>query len=538
MRRFNDKLYLKITLAIVTGTALVALLSSLFFYFMERDRQHEFSLQDIKQLSATIESTATVAVYVQDAQLALEIIEGVVKNGVVAQAQLNSEPGFSVFTGSEAIDVKEQVFRLALNHPFNKQELIGELLILPDIGFINQHAERVAYRQAKIMLFLTITIALLVSLIVHKGLTSPLKILTQRFEEIKLGQDSKLAMLANHETDEIGSLVKGINSLISSLHSSIEAERSMRKKTERLEKRFRMIFEKASAGICLINEKNELLTANPACQRMLSQVMEADACIGKALTLWFQDDQGLASFLEDMRADTALTTIALDLKLSREVKPVDVWLHCLFSKVIENDDNKSLIIEVLMYDVTERTQRERDTRFEADHDVLTHLKNRRAGQRLLNQQLDKARVWRKIVVVMVIDLDDFKPVNDQFGHDAGDLVLVEVGRRIIATFRHGDICVRWGGDEFVVGCYFDNDYYDEKVFMAIEKLATQLVEALHRPIELLDGNIACIGASVGVGVFPHHGQELMEVINEADKAMYQAKKQGKNGFAVQPIKLL
>ncbi|WP_065187718.1 GGDEF domain-containing protein [Shewanella woodyi] len=532
MRRFSRKLYFKVAAAIAVGAAIIAALSSFAFYFGEVARIQERARADIHQLVKTVEKTATIAVYVQDEELAKEILTGLTMNDLVAAVELVSVAGFSLDSGSGSLLNLDHVEQIKLFHPFNEAEQIGELRLLADEVYINYNAKGSAVNQAQMLALLTVTTALLVSLIVHQTLTSPLNEITDKFEEVEPGKDIEIKVPRFHHGDEIGSLAKGINRLISSLNSSIESERDMREKTEVLEKKFRLIFEQASAGICLIDGNNLLVTANPAFQSILLKNHSIADAIGLKLTDWFHNQEQLEAFLLKIRHDNNLDTVALDLKLKTQADSRDCWVHCLFSKVMDCDEESGLIIEVLMYDVTERTEREVSTRFEADHDALTHLKNRRAGERLLRSLFNRASENSEMAVILNIDLDKFKAVNDIHGHEAGDSVLVEVGKRLMSVFRNDDICIRWGGDEFVVGCYFDTSRLEDRGEAAIASLGEKLVMTMSQNFSLSDDVTIEMGASVGISVYPQHGRDLERLLTVADLAMYQSKQAGRNQYSI------
>ncbi|NRB25381.1 sensor domain-containing diguanylate cyclase [Shewanella sp.] len=538
MRHFRHQLYFKVALAIALSVALVAVLSSYFFYFEEVERNERVSREHVSQLSRTIEKTASIAVYVQDLVLAREIIDGLAINDVVSEAELISEPGFSVYSGAQSLIDRQGVATLILYHPFSENVVIGQLKILPNEVFIHHNAKDSAVNQAWMLALLTVVTAVLVSFIVHKTLTSPLNMITNRFEEVKPGEDIKLTMPRFHQKDEIGRLVKGINALVSSLNNSIGSERNLREKTEILEKKFRLIFEQASAGICLIDNDNILVTANPAFERIIYKSHSIEDAIGLRLTDWFYNQQQLESFLNDIRLGHHSDTVAVDLKMETLSGTPDCWVHCLFSKVLDEAQQTCVMLEVLMYDVTERTQREINTRFEADHDALTHLKNRRAGSRALLALFDRAEANGKVAVIMNIDLDNFKTINDVDGHEAGDMVLIEVGRRMMVVFRNDDLCIRWGGDEFVVGCYFDNTHFEERSLPVIQRLASALRDALNQDVLLSDGEQIKVSASIGIAMYPQHGDQLESVLSAADKAMYVSKQQGQNQYNIFDPKLM
>jgi diguanylate cyclase (GGDEF)-like protein len=159
----------------------------------------------------------------------------------------------------------------------------------------------------------------------------------------------------------------------------------------------------------------------------------------------------------------------------------------------------------------------------ANLDTLTGLPNRKLLMELLKQTLSEAEIKKIKVVVMFIDLDGFKTVNDTFGHEIGDLLLQNVGLRLTNSVRQSDIVARIGGDEFVI---LFRGAQDEN---RIAKIASNIINIVGDVFNL-KGNTAYIGASIGISIFPNDATEPNELIKQADNAMYEAKKAGKNDF--------
>ncbi|GGP20283.1 GGDEF domain-containing protein [Silvimonas iriomotensis] len=158
-------------------------------------------------------------------------------------------------------------------------------------------------------------------------------------------------------------------------------------------------------------------------------------------------------------------------------------------------------------------------------DPLTGLNNQRYMTTLFDQALLLATRPHHIVAIFFIDLDNFKPVNDQAGHAVGDEVLKAMAQRLKDCTRSTDICARVGGDEFVViGTQFTQEFQ-------VEEMAKKLLEHVLLPLEM-GGYTFQLGASIGVSLYPEHGNNLTELVQCADKAMYHIKHNGKSGFAV------
>jgi diguanylate cyclase (GGDEF)-like protein len=171
-----------------------------------------------------------------------------------------------------------------------------------------------------------------------------------------------------------------------------------------------------------------------------------------------------------------------------------------------------------------REQEER-LRFMAQHDALTGLPNRYSMQERLALALEMAKRNRKKVAVMLVDLDDFKQVNDTRGHAAGDQVLIAIGQRLRSSVRGSDTVARIGGDEFVV-IAGDLDRGDGAAMIA-EKIA----DMVQLPIAVEGGGPWKIACSIGISVFPEDAQTSVDLLAQADRAMYKAKSEREKRFA-------
>lgn len=153
----------------------------------------------------------------------------------------------------------------------------------------------------------------------------------------------------------------------------------------------------------------------------------------------------------------------------------------------------------------------------AHHDELTGLPNRILLLERLKQAMAQADRQRKPVALLFIDLDEFKTVNDELGHAAGDQLLQEVASRLSACIRYGDTACRYGGDEFLV--LLGELDADCSVAAVIEKIHARLADAC-----LLDGQSVRISASIGAAIYRHDGKSHLDLLKQADNAMYHAKK--------------
>jgi diguanylate cyclase (GGDEF)-like protein/PAS domain S-box-containing protein len=175
-------------------------------------------------------------------------------------------------------------------------------------------------------------------------------------------------------------------------------------------------------------------------------------------------------------------------------------------------------------DITDRKRAEEVISYQAYHDILTDLPNRILFKDRLGLAVIQAKRKQTELAVMFIDLDRFKLVNDTLGHVKGDELLQQAAGRLKECLRKGDTLARQGGDEFTIVLPELRDRDDARM------VADKFLEVLQEPFDL-DGHAVHISASIGIAVYPEHGESIDELLRHADIAMYQIKGQGKNGHA-------
>lgn len=166
----------------------------------------------------------------------------------------------------------------------------------------------------------------------------------------------------------------------------------------------------------------------------------------------------------------------------------------------------------------------------AHHDSLTGLPNRVLFEQRLQASVSRASRKREQLAVLYIDLDDFKPINDRYGHAAGDQVLQTVAHRILATVRDYDTPARLGGDEFAIVLNSLEHAHEAAT------VAGRVHAAICQPIDLGASSVP-LGCSIGIAVFPEAGTTPQGLLSEADQAMYRVKRTGRNGVATRAPKL-
>jgi diguanylate cyclase (GGDEF)-like protein len=174
-------------------------------------------------------------------------------------------------------------------------------------------------------------------------------------------------------------------------------------------------------------------------------------------------------------------------------------------------------------DVAESKLIEQESRHKAHHDHLTGLPNRVLFLDHIEHAVLRAKRNQQKLATLFLDLDGFKEINDTLGHDAGDLLLMEVARRLKIITRSSDTAARMGGDEFT---FVLNDISDDDNASSV---AQKIIAELALPF-VLEGEKCHIGGSIGISIYPADATDYETLLKQADEAMYLAKKSGKNTY--------
>ncbi len=176
---------------------------------------------------------------------------------------------------------------------------------------------------------------------------------------------------------------------------------------------------------------------------------------------------------------------------------------------------------IVLTDISERVAAEEQLRMLAHYDYLTGLANRSLFVDRFNQALSRAKRYDSLLGLLFIDLDKFKPVNDELGHNVGDQLLKTIATRICQQIRECDTVARYGGDEFVV---LLEDMEDGD---SAEGVASKIMMAINESVFISDHQLS-VGCSIGVAIYPQDAQRTGDLLKLADAAMYDAKQAGTN----------
>lgn len=192
---------------------------------------------------------------------------------------------------------------------------------------------------------------------------------------------------------------------------------------------------------------------------------------------------------------------------------------------LRHEDGRIYALCGISTDITEKKDIEEHLRHMAQYDTLTKLPNRALFSDRLQQTFATSKRTHEQFGLMFIDLDKFKPINDNYGHEAGDLLLKEAAQRMQQCVRQSDTVARIGGDEFVV--LLASLKHDQDA----QEVAEKIRHSLNLPFEI-SGHTLNISSSIGVAIYPAHGDNEKELVKHADLAMYYAKENGRNNVTV------
>ncbi|MBF0449861.1 MAG: diguanylate cyclase [Candidatus Magnetomorum sp.] len=239
------------------------------------------------------------------------------------------------------------------------------------------------------------------------------------------------------------------------------------------------------------------------------------------LDLFLPDSQGIQTF-DTLYAQMLDVPIIVNTALEDENTALLAVNNGAQDYLLKGNITAALLSRSIKYAI-ERKKAENKIKYLALYDSLTDLPNRRLFFDRLLQAFSRAHRYESKVGLFFIDLNKFKGINDNFGHEKGDHVLQVVGARLKESIRETDTAARLGGDEFGIILQDIQQEHNTK------SIAKKIIESIKETINIKDNHFQ-IGASVGISFYPVDGKDENDLLNKADKAMYKVKKSGQSGF--------
>lgn len=283
------------------------------------------------------------------------------------------------------------------------------------------------------------------------------------------------------------------------------------------------ILQSIGEGVIATDPFGNITFMNPVAEKLTG--WNQPESIGKPLTSILHlvdEDTGklVRVAIPELLANNSSNPINGNIQIVNYVEKTPIELT---STAIQDEKENVCGLVLVLHDLTERKRYEEKLRYNAVTDHLTELPNRFLFFDRLNMALAQAqRDFQKLAILM-LDLDEFKKVNDTHGHNIGDQLLKGVANRLLSMFRKGDTIARWGGDEFILLLP------EIRQADVAKNVAERILHSFNKPFEF-DGLKIAITASIGVAIFADDGSDADTLIKNADIAMYHAKDAGRNCF--------
>jgi diguanylate cyclase (GGDEF)-like protein/PAS domain S-box-containing protein len=332
-------------------------------------------------------------------------------------------------------------------------------------------------------------VLLLLAFALMRSVLVPLERLTEVAKQLAAGSRPQVPF--GSRADEVGSLARAL-----AAWGRAAADRAS-------------VFDHSPTGICTIATDGRVVEANVALERMLG--FDAGELAGVPYADLLSTS---ADGIELERASSGRA--AFEIRHRR--KDGQVFWGSLTVAPVEGPGQAVEHYVAMLEDIELRKQQEEELKHRAAHDPLTGLANRRLLHDRITQAIRASGRKRSPFAVLMMDLDRFKSINDELGHEAGDELLRTVSQRLAASLRETDTLARLGGDEFAV-------LLPGAVEAEAAAAASKLVEAVMEPYRLA-GRTRRVGISIGIAVFPRDGRDFDALLHRADLAMYAAKRLG------------
>lgn len=418
-------------------------------------REKQQATQRISEILATVERTASIAAFAHDAQLAREVIDGLMRNGDVLSVTIEDDG--KLLASSQPIRNKTEAGRKAgrdggmsisplsrpLVSPFNENETVGQIILYPNEVMIGSRirqslAETLALLMAGMVSVFLSVVGLIIFLVLR-----PIKEISERLHFISPETGEQIAVPEGHEKTEIGQLVSDVNELTNRLVLLLAHEREIIKQREIAQRKYQNLFDHAGSGIFVADNKGRLDATNPAFSEL---VWRASGPLPEEPNLfnvpWPEPGKMRALFAKALQEASSGSVLADDFLLLGH-RGDERWLNI---SVIALGDGT---VQGTVADVTVRKREEMQARRLAGIDALTGFANRQGLMEALSARFGNG-IYKKPFALLMINQDGFSQINESMGLMVGDEVLKEVAARILHAIQLDDFPARIGGDEFVL----------------------------------------------------------------------------------------
>ncbi len=512
------RLLLRSTLMVILASVLAGIVAVAHTAYTTDQRARESSLLRLNELLDTIESTLKVACFVKDATLAGDLAQGLLSNSdvlavtitcdhqVLADKHRRAEESSNVQT--------DPLFKRPIHSPFDNRKVVGQIMLQPDPRVIAARIKE-EIRLAVIQLSWQLAmVAFAVAAIMLMFIVRPIKAMSDRLHSMDPTTGERLPIPRRHADTELGQLVSDVNALSDRLVNTLAAERSLRVQREIDEKKYHTIFDNAESGIFIVDGAGSLASWNPAFARMFEfaqpQADDEYAWFNMGLLPW-QDPAQISELITAalQRSGAVAEDLLIHLRDGKRR-----WVNIVLSPVGDN------LLQGVVHDITHLKEAEASARRLVVTDALTGLANRLGLEERLRAHIQEyAFTQVGGFALLLINLDEFRRVNEGMGVPAGDNILQTTTSRLSSCVKSGDTVARISADSF--GVILNRITRGE----VADKIAGRIRETI-RQTYFFDGSPINLHASIGITLFPNDAFDVPTLLRQAELAMENAKSTG------------
>lgn len=521
-RKLSDKLLLISSFVIVIALLSIALV---FTVYTEHEARNNLQ-QDLKVLARVVGGRSAAALVFNDEKGALGNLRSTALNESVVKACLydaqaalfashaeeSGAPGCALDLDDAQEGVTEQNGLLVVTHRIEDAgDTIGYMTIYAGTERLTQILNN-ALAVSLLTLLGLLPFAVLVLKRLIKRVLEPLTMLHHTAQKVAENPFSSVRA-ARQQDDEVGQLVAVFNAMLDKLGEENNALYAS-------ENRFRLLAENSPVGIYQMDEDGNIVYANDRWRALTG--LSASASRAELRNAIQGDDQErYEALLHKMRAQHRPQVLEYSYRAEHGEEESMFMEH--LAPLLEQRDGKTVFrgsIGSLM-DISELKTAQLELENLAFYDPLTSLPNRRFFRDHLRQLMSQNEQGEQRIAMLMIDLDDFKKVNDTLGHDTGDQLLVILAERLRSQVAKRDVVSRMGGDEFMILLR------DADIRTTVERVAERILRSVEQPI-LVNNHELEVSASIGVAIYPDDAESVETLIRNADLALYLAKESGRN----------
>ncbi len=518
----QESIVTKSTVKIAAAALIITAVASTLSIIIAENYHKRLLENSISQLASTVKNSASIAAFTSDTQLATEVGRGLLTNHIVKKVTITSNVNnahqvlITLPANLPALDQTPQIQHLF--SPFDAKERVGEMNIWLDESLVKQQTHTYAKLMALIILATLACITGILSWVIYQSITKPIKSIADEMHKLDLHGSALLHIPPKHEHDEIGRLVHDSNQLISHLKTLIKSEHDLYLKHASAEERLRMVFERSQTGMFVIDHHFLVHSWNPALLNLLNLKSSDIAAKHGGIELkqllpghYHTLQQTTKKVIKSSEPATATFSVG-------ELSKTQRWLEV---SIIAIDAHH---MQGIINDVTAHKAETLRAIKISERDPLTQLLNRRGFEPKLDALMQHKEAPLSLAL-LVIDLDNFKPINDHFGHEAGDFVLKAVSKHLIDSVRKDDWVARLGGDEFAI------IINSTELPQLANRISKAIIDTISKPIKFEKKSLK-IGASIGIAFSDARSHSPKLLMKHADEAMYMAKQAGKSCYRV------